>query len=100
MAARKTRGRLGSWQTKRLLAFADYEIGECKLYEMFYAKTGREIPFKVLSVMIFFMKEQYLRKPGSLVSLYRTTKGIDAPIIDFCERYERYNMVLMDEGYL
>ena len=26
MATKKTRGRLGSWQTKRLLAFADYEI--------------------------------------------------------------------------
>ena len=100
MAARKTRGRLGSWQTKRLLAFADYEISECKLYEMFYEKTAHAIPFKILSVMVFLMKEQYWNKPGSLITLYRASKGSETPLIDFFERYERYYSILVKEGYL
>jgi hypothetical protein len=100
MAAKKTHGRLGSWQTKRLLAFADYEIGECKLYEMFYEKTTQAIPFKVLSVMIFFMKEHYRRRPGTLVALYRVAHQADGGYMPFVERYEKYYEALQERGCL
>jgi hypothetical protein len=100
MPAKKTRGRFGSWQIKRLLAFADYEIDECKLYEMFYEKTASTIPFKVLSVMVFFMKEHYLKRPGSLVALYRVAHQVEGECIPFVERYEKYYEVLQERGCL
>jgi hypothetical protein len=90
----------GSWQTLKLTTFATRERGECDIYEMYYRATNTDIPFRVLSVMVFFQKETYLRKPGSLVALYRVSEGTPTPIIDFAARFGAYYTVLEKEGYL
>lgn len=100
MVARKRRGNPCSWQIKRLLAFADHEAEESRIYEMYCEKTAREVPFKVLSVMIFFGKEQYRKRPGSLVALYRVAHPAEGDFIPFIERYERYYEVLRERGDL
>ena len=55
---------------------------------------------KVLSVMIFFLKEQYRRKPGSLVTLYRSAHSEETVCTDFEKRYEKYYVALQERGFL
>jgi len=100
MSPRKKRGNPYSWQIKRLLEFADYEISEAELYEMYYEKTAQRIPFKVLNVMIYFLKDHYRRMPGSLVALYRVSHTSEGGFIPFVERFEKYYEVLQEKGCL
>lgn len=100
MSARKKRGNPYSWQIKRLLEFADYEKEEAKLYELYFEKMAEKIPYKVLSVMVFFSKEHYRKKPGTLVALYRITHCEEGIYIPFVERFERYYEVLHERGCL
>jgi hypothetical protein len=99
MSKRRKR-KTGSWQTLRLRTFATRERGESDIYEMYFRATKTGIPFRVLSVMIFFQKEMYLQKSGSLVALYRVSEGTVAPIVDFVMRFDAYYAVLEKEGYL
>jgi len=98
--SRRRKRKTGSWQILRLTTFATRERGECDIYEMYYRATKTDIPFQVLSVMVFFQKELYLREPGSLVALYRVSEGTAAPIVDFVTRFTAYYSVLEKEGYL
>jgi hypothetical protein len=50
--------------------------------------------------MIFFMKEQYRKMPGSLVALYRVSHTSDGGFIPFEERFEKYYEVLQEKGCL
>lgn len=99
MSKRRKR-KTGSWQAHRLMTFAMRERGESDIYEMYFRATKTDIPFRVLSVMVFFQKELYLRKPGSLVALYRVSEGTVAPIVDFATRFDAYYTVLEKEGCL
>jgi hypothetical protein len=96
---RKTRNPY-SWQIARLRAFIHTEKEECRFYEMCYEKTGRQFPYKVLSVVVFFLNEQYVKKPGSLVTLYREAYTGDGPCGDFEKRYEKYYHALRERGFL
>ena len=97
---KRRKRRVGSWQTLRLKEFAARERGESDIYEKYFRVTKTDIPFRILSVMVFFQKETYLRKTGSLVALYRVSEGTATPIIDFVARYDAYYSVLEKEGYL
>lgn len=97
---RKRRGNPYSWQLHRLLEFADYETEESRIYEMFYEKTAQKVPFQVLSVMIFFLKELYRTKPGSLVTLYRVSRAPDVRSAEFMKRYEKYYEALQERGFM
>ena len=88
------------WQIQRLLDFVDYEIAECEFYELCAEKLSQKIPLLILEVILFFQKEQYRKKPGSLVSLYRTSREEGSPYIDFVIRYERYYKVLQEKGFV
>lgn len=99
MSKRRKR-KTGSWQILRLTTFAMRERGESDIYEMYFRATNTAIPFRVLSVMVFFQKELFLRKPGSLVALYRVSEGTTTPIIDFLTRFDAYYAVLEKEGCL
>ena len=100
MTTRRRRRNPYSWQVERLLDFAQYELQESQFYEMCYEKTARKIPMKVLSVMIFFLKEHYRRKPGSLVTLYRSAHSEETICTDFEKRYEKYYAALQERGFL
>lgn len=89
-----------SWQIHRLLEFADYETTESQIYEIFYEKTTQKVPYQILSVMIFFLKEQYRRMPGSLVTLYRISHSPDGEYIEFVKRYEKYYEALQERGFM
>ena len=99
MSARHRKMRT-SWQTMRLLEFAENEVAEAEFYEIVYEKLANKIPMKVLTVMVFFLKEQYRNKPGSLVTLYRTAFSGDAYCTDFEKRYALYYEALQEHGYL
>lgn len=100
MKAKRKRRRSCGWQLGRLMAFAQSEREDSRFYELGYEKTARNIPFKVLTVMLFFLKEEYARKPGSLVTLYRVAHGDGCPCPDFEKRYEAYYCALQERGYL
>ncbi len=97
--ARRRRNPYG-WQQARLKAFAEYERSDLEFYEAYHEKSGTRIPFAILSVMLFFQKEEYLRKPGSLVVLYRIANGEGGGPADFYRRYERYFSALKERGFL
>jgi hypothetical protein len=67
---------------------------------MCYEKMARQFPFKVLSAMVFILKDEYAKKPGSLVTLYREAYTGDGPCVDFEKRYEKYYHALKDRGFL
>ena len=90
----------GSWQLSRLNNFACKEKEEILFYETCYAKLHKKFSFKILSVMIFFQKEHHLKKPGSLVLLYRIAHSNGDPILDFEKRYEAYYDALKEKGFL
>lgn len=99
MSKRRKR-KTGSWQLLKLSSFAQKEREDCELNEQFFRVISFHIPLRILSVILFFQKEEYVRKPGSLVALYRVSEGTDASVTDFLERYEAYYTVLKKEGYL
>lgn len=98
MSARRRR-KTGSWQIQRLADFARKEREESDLYEMYFEKIQQRIPFRVITVISFFQKENYTRKPGSLVALYRVSEGTGSPITDFLKRYEAYYLALERGGF-
>ena len=53
-----------------------------------------------MSVMFFFLKEEYLRKPGSLVTLYRSAYSHNGVYVEFEKRYEMYYEALQERGFL
>lgn len=73
---------------------------ECEFYEQFFQTINFQLPFHIMVVVCFFQKEEYVRKPGSLVALYRVSENTETPIIDFLERFDAYYAVLEKEGYL
>lgn len=99
MSKRRKR-KTGSWQLLKLSSFAQKEREDCELYEQFFRVISFHIPLSIVSVILFFQKEEYVRKPGSLVALYRVSEGTEVPVTDFLERYESYYTVLKKEGYL
>lgn len=98
--SRRRKRKTGSWQILKLSAFAKKEQTESEFYEQFFQAIAFHIPLRILAVMIFFQKEEYVRKPGSLVALYRVSEGTEMPILNFLERFETYYTVLEKEGYL
>ena len=100
MAVKSSIGVSCGWQIQRLLEFAAYEVAECDFYEMCCEKLSQKIPLRILEVILFFEKEMYRKEPGSLVSLYRTSREEGSPYIDFVIRYERYYSVLQERGFL
>ena len=98
--AKRTRRAYGTWQLQRLMEFAHNEQVNAHFYEMCYEKLSKKIPFKVLSVMIFFEKEEYSRKPGSLVTLFRVAHSETVRNDDFERRYEKYYAALQEKGFL
>ncbi len=100
MTVRRRRRNPYSWQIERLKAFAYKEQEDCRFYEMCYEKMARKFPYKVLSVMIFFLKDEYARKPGSLVTLYRVSHSGETQCTDFEKRYEKYYYALQERGFL
>lgn len=89
-----------SWQIHRLLEFADHETEEARLYEMYFEKTAQRVSFQVLSVMIFFLKEHYRTRPGSLVTLYRLSLETDIKTAEFVKRYGKYYEALQERRFL
>jgi hypothetical protein len=100
MTVRRRRRNPYSWQVSRLKAFVQKEQEDCRFYEMCYEKMARQFPFKVLSVMVFILKDEYAKKPGSLVTLYREAYAGDGPCGDFEKRYEKYYHALKERGFL
>lgn len=100
MARKKKRGNPYSWQIGRLLEFAREELQESQLYEMYYERMDQKIPYRILSVMIFFLKEEYRCKPGSLVALYRSAHSQEGVYVVFEKRYEMYYVALQERGFL
>ncbi|HKL86715.1 MAG TPA: hypothetical protein VJ861_10330 [Treponemataceae bacterium] len=100
MAKKKRKNNYYSWQTKRLLDFVNYEIQEIDFYESCYEKLERRVSLKVLSVMLFFTKKQYIKQPGSLITVYRKANQNTGIHIPFEERYEQYYVVLHDRGFI
>lgn len=99
MSKRRKR-KLGSWQLLKLSTFVRKEREESRLYELYFRTIEYRIPIRIVTVMLFFEKETYVRRPGSLVALYRISEGTERPILDFLERYDAYYSVLEKEGYL
>lgn len=99
MSTKRKRRNPYSWQLARLRDFAEQEQEDARFFELCCEKTARSIPFRVLSVMIFILKDEYARKPGSLVTLYRVAHSGEL-ITDFVKRYEKYYEVLSERGYL
>ena len=97
---RRRRRKPNSWQIKRLNEFALFEQEEAKLYENHFERTSQKFSFKVLSVILFFLKEEFLRKPGSLIALFRIAKQGNSYCKDFCKRFERYYDVLQELNFL
>lgn len=100
MMRKKRKRKIGSWQILKLSSFAQKERDDCELYEQLFRALSFHLPLRIVSVIIFFQKEEYVRKPGSLVALYRVSEGTVAPVSDFLDRYEAYYAVLKKEGYL
>jgi len=50
--------------------------------------------------MFFFLNDEYAKKPGSLVTLYRASQGGCTPCKDFEARYEMYYCALQERGFL
>lgn len=98
--SKRRKKKIGSWQFLKLSCFAREEQKESELYEMYYRTIAFHIPLRIMTVILFFQKEEYTRKPGSLVALYRVSEGTEKPILDFLERFETYYVVLEKEGYL
>lgn len=89
-----------SWQKERLKRFIEYEREESRFYELYYEKTAQKIPFKILSVMLFIQKDEFTRKPGSLITLYRISLSEEVPAGDFVKRYECFYTALQERGFL
>lgn len=98
MGKRKKRARSWGWQAKRLLEFAQYERDEAQFYEGYYEKTTQKVPMRILSVMVFFLKEEYRSKPGSLITVYRVNREQEG-FCPFDVRFEKYYQALQERGY-
>jgi len=88
------------WQAARLRAFARKEREEARFYEAVYERMAKKIPYRVLAAMAFILSEEYARKPGSLVTLYRAAHESETPCADFEKRFERYYVALQERGYV
>ena len=100
MSVQKRRRNPYSWQQERLYRFIEHEREESNFYEIYYEKTEQKIPFKILSVMLFIQKDEFTRKPGSLITLYRISLSADVPAGDFMKRYEYFYSALQERGFL
>jgi len=89
-----------SWQVERLRAFAEHEREEAELYEMYYEKIGERIPLKVLEVMLFFLSDEWKKKPGSLVTVYRCSREEGVREKPFLERFDAYQHALRERRFI
>lgn len=100
MSAKRKRRNPYSWQIKRLADFIRTETDEARFYEVAYEKMARKIPFKVLTVMIFFINREYVKKPGSILTLFRTMNAIDPSSMGFETRFARYYEALQERRFV
>ena len=90
----------GNWQLRRLHIFIDYEEEAARDLEFLCELNGTKLTFKELSVLVFIQRKEYLRKPGSLVCLYRVWKSKKCEGVTQNERYALYYEALQEWGYL
>jgi hypothetical protein len=88
------------WQLARLASFVRSEKDDTDFYEGYCEKTGQHIPFRILTVILFIQKDEYARKPGSLITLYRIANSGETGIHEYTRRYERYYDALKENGFL